>query len=107
MKAFEMAEVLAQRAMSGRPSFEFLRARTLSLHAYVLPAGGPDPQHPHGEDEVYFIVSGRATIVVGDEERAVQAGSIVFVPAHTPHRFLSIIEPLEVLVVFAPPRSGT
>ena len=44
MKAFEMTEVLAQRAMSGRPSFEFLRARTLSLHAYVLPPGGPDPR---------------------------------------------------------------
>jgi len=106
MKAFEFGEVMVQRALSGRPSHEFLRTRTLSLHAYALPAGGPDPQQPHGEDEVYVVLSGRATIAVGEEEREVRAGSIVFVPARVPHRFHDIAEPLEVLVVFAPPRSG-
>ncbi len=107
MKAFEMQEVLARRAMSGKPTLEFLRTRTLSLHAYALPAGGPDPQHPHGEDEVYYVVSGRAVLSVGDEDVEVTPGSIVFVPAHAPHRFHASAEPLEVLVVFAPPRSGT
>jgi mannose-6-phosphate isomerase-like protein (cupin superfamily) len=34
---------------------------------------------PRTEDEVYYVVSGRARIKVADEDRAVQAESIVFV----------------------------
>ena len=42
-------------------------------------AGGTDPRSPHTEDEVYYVVRGRAKIKVADENRAVQAGSIVYV----------------------------
>jgi len=42
-------------------------------------AGGTDPRSPHTEDEVYYVVRGRARIKVADEDRAVQAGSIVYV----------------------------
>ena len=74
----------------------------LSLGLYVLPAGGVDAQQPHGEDEVYYVVSGRATVRVGDEDRGVQAGSVIFAPPGVPHRFHSITEELRILVFFAP-----
>ena len=106
MKAFELSEVLARRAANGRPSLEFLRERHLSLMVYTLPPGGPDPQHPHAEDEVYFVVEGRAYIRVGQEDQAVGPGSIVFVPARVEHHFHGITETLNILVVFAPARSG-
>jgi mannose-6-phosphate isomerase-like protein (cupin superfamily) len=69
---------------------------------YVLPTGGGDPQSPHTEDEVYYVVSGRAKIRVADEDRAVKAGSIVYVAKNVEHRFHSIEEELTVLVFFAP-----
>ena len=69
---------------------------------YQLPAGGTDPQSPHTEDEVYYVVSGAAKIKVADEDRAVQAGSIVYVAKKLEHRFHSIEEDLTVLVFFAP-----
>jgi mannose-6-phosphate isomerase-like protein (cupin superfamily) len=69
---------------------------------YVLPAGGTDPQNPHSEDEVYYVVSGRGKIRVGDEDRPVQAGSVVYVAKTVEHRFHSIEEELRVLVFFAP-----
>ncbi len=106
MKAFQVDELLARRAAHGRPWLEFLRERTMSLGVYTLPAGGPDPQHPHGEDEVYVVLNGRATLRVGKEEHPVGPGSVVFVPARTEHAFHSILETLDVLVMFAPPRSG-
>ncbi|MCK7526822.1 MAG: cupin domain-containing protein [Ignavibacteriales bacterium] len=31
----------------------------MSMGLYVLPTGGGDPQSPHTEDEVYYVVSGR------------------------------------------------
>jgi mannose-6-phosphate isomerase-like protein (cupin superfamily) len=69
---------------------------------YVLPEGGTDPQKPHEEDEVYMVVSGQASITVGDEVSPVKSGSLVYVPAHVPHRFHSIKEELKVVVFFAP-----
>ena len=69
---------------------------------YVLEAGATDPQGPHTEDEVYYIVSGRGQIRVGDEDRAVTAGSVVFVGADVEHRFHDIEEQLVILVVFGP-----
>jgi mannose-6-phosphate isomerase-like protein (cupin superfamily) len=68
----------------------------------VLPAGAKDPQQPHTEDEVYHVVSGKGRIQVGAEDRAVEAGTVVFVEARVEHRFHSIEEDLTVLVFFAP-----
>lgn len=102
MDAFELADLLATQGASGRLYHEFIRTHDLSVGLYVLPAGGTDPQGPHTEDEVYHVVSGRAVIRVGDEDRAVQAGSVVFVGADVPHRFHDIEEALTVLVFFGP-----
>ena len=102
MQAFELAQLLEERNQSNRLYLEFLKVSDLSLGLYVLPAGGVDPQSPHMEDEVYYVVSGKAQIKVADEDRAVQAGSIVYVAKNVEHRFHSIEEELTVLVFFAP-----
>ena len=102
MDAFEMADLLAARERLGKAYHEFLRVPTLSMGLYVLPEGGVDPQQPHTEDEVYYVVRGQATIRVGAEDRPVGPGSVVFVAATVPHRFHSITEELAVLVYFAP-----
>jgi mannose-6-phosphate isomerase-like protein (cupin superfamily) len=102
MEAFELADVSAERAASGRLYHEFIRTHDLSVGLYELPAGASDPQGPHTEDEVYHVVAGRATISVGGEARAVGPGSVVFVAADVPHRFHDITEDLVVLVFFGP-----
>ena len=102
MQAFELAQLIAQREASTKSYLEFLRVPDLSMGLYILPAGGVDPQLPHTEDEVYYVVSGRAKIKVADEDRAVQTGSVVYVAKNAEHRFHSIEEELTVLVFFAP-----
>ena len=102
MDAFETARLLDERARSGKAYLEFLRVPSLSMGVYHLPAGGVDPQSPHTEDEVYYVVSGRAQIRVGEEDRSVGPGSIVFVAASVPHRFHTIEEELTLLVFFSP-----
>jgi mannose-6-phosphate isomerase-like protein (cupin superfamily) len=102
MDAFDMTTLLEEHTSSGRLYLEFLRVPSLSLGVYRLPAGGVDPQSPHTEDEVYCVISGKAWLQVGDEQRSVGAGSIVFVAANVPHLFHSIEEDLTVLVFFAP-----
>ena len=102
MQAFELAQLVSQRASSNKLYLEFLKVPDLSMGGFVLPAGGTDSQLPHTEAEVYYVVRGRAQIKVTDEDRAVRAGSIVYVAKNIEHRFHSIEEELTVLVFFAP-----
>ena len=102
MQAFELTQLIQQRKDTDKLYLEFLKVPDLSMGLYVLSAGGTDPQSPHTEDEVYYVVSGRAKIKVADEDRDVKAGSIVYVAKNVEHRFHSIEEELKVLVFFAP-----
>lgn len=99
---FEVEQLAEQRANTGKAYLEFLRVPAMSAGVYVLPAGATDPQKPHHEDEVYFVVRGRALMRVGSEDREIGAGSVIFVEAHLEHRFHDIQEELLVLVFFAP-----
>ena len=102
MQAFELSDLISQQKDSNKLYLEFLKVPDLSMGLYVLTAGGTDPQSPHTEDEVYYIVSGRAKIQVADEDRDVGAGSIFYVAKNVEHRFHSIEEELTVIVFFAP-----
>jgi mannose-6-phosphate isomerase-like protein (cupin superfamily) len=100
MKAFEISRLIEER--TDRSYLEFLRSASLSAGVYRLPAGASDPQQPHTEDEAYYVISGSASITVGEEDREVRSGSIIFVEAGVEHRFHTITEDLTVLVFFAP-----
>jgi mannose-6-phosphate isomerase-like protein (cupin superfamily) len=101
----QLAEINQQRAQSGKPYREFLRVPAMSAGIYVLPAGGTDPQRPHHEDEMYYVVRGRGRFVAAEEDREVSAGSVLFVAAEVVHHFHDIREELVVLVFFAPAES--
>ena len=102
MNPQHISSLLAKHRLANRAYLEFARLPSLSMGLYVLPAGGVDPQQPHTEDEVYYVISGRAQVRVGDEDQPVTPGSIILVPARVPHRFHTIIEELTLLVFFAP-----
>jgi len=99
---YDLPTVSAERAQAGKLYQEFVRVPALSAGVYVLPAGASDPQKPHKEDELYYVVRGRAHMRVGTEDQVVKAGSVIFVAAQLEHRFFAISEELEVLVFFAP-----
>lgn len=103
MKVFRLDDLDAERTANQGAYLRFLKERTMSAGLYALKAGESDPQRPHAQDEVYLVVSGRAAITVGEETTTVARGSVVFVPAGTPHRFHHISEDLRVMVVFSPP----
>src|ERR687893_441186 len=104
MDAFVAKELLAGLDSSVHDFAEFFRSSALSLTVARWPAGSVDGQEPHTEDEVYYVVSGRARISVADEDAAVGPRSVVFVAAGVEHRFHDIEEDVEVVVFWAPPR---
>ncbi|MBI3412281.1 MAG: cupin domain-containing protein [Planctomycetes bacterium] len=102
MQSFEIEKLVAEQAKSGRAWLEFLRVPSLSMGVYHLQAGQPDPQKPHTEDEVYYVVAGRGWFRAGAAAQAVGPGRLIFVEKQLEHRFFDVSEDLTVLVFFAP-----
>jgi len=102
MEAFELDDVAREREAAGESYLQFINQGSMSLGLYALEAGATDTQQPHAEDEIYYVVSGRAVVEVAGERRPVQPGSIVFVAKEVDHRFLDISDDLSLLVFFAP-----
>jgi quercetin dioxygenase-like cupin family protein len=97
-----IAGVEEARRASSQAYRQFINRGSLSAGLYVLEAGATDPQQPHAEDEVYYVLGGRGRITVAGEERPVAAGDVIFVAAEAEHRFHDIAETLSLLVFFAP-----
>ncbi len=106
MQVFELDEVTRTQQELGESYHQFLSEGSLSLGLYVLPAAATDTQTPHNEDEVYYVVRGRAMVEVAGDRRPVRAGSIIFAAKDVDHRFVDIEEDLALLVFFAPEHRG-
>ena len=104
MDVFDLAQIVGGHSENGELYHEFFKAKRVSVGLYGLKAGETDPQSPHTEDEIYYIVSGAGTIEIDGEHREVSAGSVIYVEEHVTHRFHTITEDLSIIVVFAPPR---
>ena len=101
--SFDLETLLASQ-QAGEPWLEFLRVPSLRAGLYVLAPGAWDHQAPHEEDEVYYVVSGRATFEAGQDRRDAVAGTLIYVAARQEHRFTNIVEELRVLVFFSTAR---
>jgi mannose-6-phosphate isomerase-like protein (cupin superfamily) len=98
---FDLTELAARRASTGDPWLEFFRTTTLRTGLYVLAVDGVDDQTPHTEDEIYYVIDGRAVLDIDGEDHPVEPGSVLYVRAGVAHHFHSISEELKVLVFFA------
>jgi mannose-6-phosphate isomerase-like protein (cupin superfamily) len=96
------ASVFASEKMKKNNLFETER---MFCDVYCFESGQAQKAHAHtGSDKVYFVIEGSGTISVGDDERPVEPGAVVFAPAGEPH---GVSNPgpdrLRVLVFMAPP----
>ena len=100
-KTFELADLLEQKKRIAPPYLEFLRVPALSCGLYTLAAGSKDLQGPHDEDEVYYVIEGRARLRIDGAEQKVGPGSILYVRATSEHSFIEIEKDMTLLVFFA------
>ena len=60
--------------------------------------------HVHGgSDKFYLVLSGKASMIVGEERREVGAGTVVWAPADVPHGVDRALERTTMLVAMGPP----
>ncbi|HWO69324.1 MAG TPA: cupin domain-containing protein [Actinomycetota bacterium] len=78
-------------------------SETALLRAEIEPGRGL-PAHRHDHEEVFHVLRGRGTVLIGDEEVEIGEGDTVMVPAGELHRPRAGEEPL---VLLATMRAGT
>ncbi len=100
-QVYDLAEIRGKLKGDAVQYLEFLNVPALNCGLYFLPAGARDMQAPHDEDEVYLVLTGKASMKLGEEERAVGPGSLLYVSATTEHSFFEIQEDMTLLVMFA------
>ncbi|HSB71429.1 MAG TPA: cupin domain-containing protein [Candidatus Methylomirabilis sp.] len=76
----------------------------LYFDLYCLRPGQAQKVHRHdGSDKIYYVLSGRASVRIGDEEAELAPGQAVLAPAGTEHGVANRAgEPLSLLVFMAP-----
>jgi mannose-6-phosphate isomerase-like protein (cupin superfamily) len=80
----------------------------ISILFVDAPPGRGPSLHRHAYDEVFIVQEGRATFVLGDDEREVAAGEIVIARAGQPHRFVNSGDgPLRQIDIHVSPRMAT
>lgn len=55
----------------------------------ALPSGQVIEEHIDPYEEIYFLLSGKGLMKVGDEEREVKAWDAIWIPAGEPHRLIN------------------
>jgi len=76
----------------------------LGMGMVILPPGRTSSSHSHdAEQEVWYVVSGRGRVRIGDEEAEIRPDTVVVAPAGIPHQLISEgDEDLKAIWMFAP-----
>jgi quercetin dioxygenase-like cupin family protein len=71
-----------------------------ALRRFIMQPGGGMPRHTNTVEHEQYVLRGRASITVGQEQVEVTAGDVVFIPAGVPHSYHAEgQEPFEFLCV--------
>lgn len=66
------------------------------------------PEHDHasdGQEELYYIISGEATLMIDGKEHKLRAGSVAYVPSGHSRRFTTPDGPVQILAIGGTPGS--
>lgn len=92
MKATRAERVAGEEVESGTGTTRQVligpdEAPNFSLRRFTMEPGGGMPLHTNQVEHEQYVLRGRATVTVGDEEIAVEAGDVLYIPAGVPHSY--------------------
>ena len=68
-----------------------------AMRRFVMGMGGGMPRHTNTVEHEQYVLSGKATIGIGDEEYEVGPGTVLYIPAGVPHFYKVQQSPFEFL----------
>ncbi len=85
---------------------DLVRGAHLFLGLNCFEPGQAQHVHAHADaDKFYFLLSGKATMIVGDERFDAEAGDLVWAPADVPHGVAQAIARTVMMIGISPPPS--
>ncbi len=100
-QAFDLPALLREKPDGDVSYRQFLNVNSMHAGIYHLKKGSTDMQTPHDEDEMYYVLAGRAKMRIGDTEQEVNPGTLLYIKAAEEHAFFEIEEDMALLVIFA------
>lgn len=81
-----------------------ISAKAFSMgHVTLEPNGGQVPWHNQQQEEVYYLLKGRAEMCLGEERQILQSGQAVYIPSGVFHQLTNVgDEPAEMIYVYGP-----
>jgi quercetin dioxygenase-like cupin family protein len=61
-----------------------------AMRRFIIEAGGSMPMHTNLVEHEQYVLGGRASIKIGDDDYQVKKGDVVFIPANIPHSYQTI-----------------
>jgi mannose-6-phosphate isomerase-like protein (cupin superfamily) len=92
------------RYPKGEPFVTVMAGGTMSVEVFT--PKGTDIQQPHKQDELYFIHSGTAELIINGQRFEAAAGDAFFVAAGVAHHFENFSDDFVTWVVFYGPEGG-
>ncbi len=74
-------------------------APNFALRRFTMGAGGGMPLHTNLVEHEQYVLSGRASMRIGDETREVAAGNTLYIPAGMPHSYTVLEAPFSFLCI--------
>ena len=96
--ADDVRQELSLIPMREEPYLEPFQHGTMQLGMYA--PREHDPQTPHEQDELYFVLSGSGIFVHGEDKTKFEKGDALFVAAGVTHRFEEFTDDFAAWVVF-------
>ena len=88
--------------VEGRTTWALSRpdSSTVAVKTRVEPTAARPQQRVHPGHDWLFVLSGRLLLLLGDREITVEAGEAAEFATMTPHAFLAVGGPAELLMIF-------
>jgi len=81
----------------------FIVGQDIMLARVLLKKGSIVPEHSHGNEQVTYILEGALKFWIDGKEIVVNAGEVLTIPPHMPHKAEALVDTVD-LDVFHPPR---
>jgi len=97
---YDTKEILKKLDSSGNWFYGFLSKNSMDAGILRLMPGEKEPQAPHTNDELYYVINGNGFIRIENEDISIKPGNIIFVPAGKKHHFHDNKDELQIMYVF-------
>ena len=101
---FKPIDAAASFASDKATKADLFSGQSMFVGLNCFEPGQSQKVHVHaGSDKFYLVLSGKARMLVGDQTREAEQGTLVWAPADVPHGVVEALQRTVMLVAIAPP----